>query len=55
VTDVEVAVRLGREAGDDRRVPALAQVGGHDLADEVAAFRRRGILDGSLDGYGSGS
>jgi hypothetical protein len=32
-------------------VPAFPQVGGHDLADEVALFRR----SGSLDGYGSGS
>jgi hypothetical protein len=51
VADVEVAVRLGREARDDRLVPALAQVGGDDLADEVAAFGRRG----SVDRYGSGS
>ncbi len=38
--DVEVAVRLRREAGDDGLVPPLAQVGGDDLADEVAALRR---------------
>jgi hypothetical protein len=40
VADVKVAIRFGREARDDRLVPALAQVGGDDLADEVAAFRR---------------
>ena len=40
VADVEVAVRLRREAGDDGLVPALAQVGGDDLADEVAALGR---------------
>jgi hypothetical protein len=36
VADVEVAVGLGREARDDRVVPPVTQVGGHDLADEVA-------------------
>ena len=36
VPDVEVAVGLGREPGDDRGVPAVPQVGGHDVADEVA-------------------
>ena len=41
VADVEVAVRLGREAGHDLRDPALAHVGGDDLADEVASFGRR--------------
>ena len=40
VADVQVAVRLGREAGDDRGVPAVPEVGGDDLADEVASFRR---------------
>ena len=39
VTDVQVAVRLRREAGDDRLVPSLAQVGDDDLADEIARFR----------------
>ena len=43
VADVQVAVRLGREAGDDRRVPAGPQVGGDDLADEVASLRRVGV------------
>ena len=38
VADVEVAVGLRREAGDDARRRALAQVGGDDLADEVAAL-----------------
>ena len=39
VADVEVAVRLGREAGHDLRDPALAHVGGDDVADEVASLR----------------
>ena len=38
VADVEVAVRLGREARDDLRDPALAHVGGDDVADEVASL-----------------
>src|SRR5262249_13338762 len=38
VTDVEVPVRLGREAGHDLRDPALAHVGGDDLADEIASL-----------------
>ena len=38
VADVEVSVRLGREAGHDLRDPALAHVGGDDLADEIASF-----------------
>ena len=37
VPDVEVAVGLGREAGDDGRVLPGAQVLGDDVADEVAA------------------
>ena len=40
MADVEVAVRLGGEAGDDGLVPALAKVGGDDLADEVATLGR---------------
>ncbi len=40
VADVQVAVGLRREAGDDRLVPAVPQVGGHDLTDEIASFRR---------------
>ena len=40
MADVEVAVRLGREAGDDRSDSAGAQVGGDDVADEVAALGR---------------
>ena len=38
VPDVQVAVRLRREACDDRLVPAFAQVSRDDVADEVAAF-----------------
>ena len=38
VADVEVSVRLGREARHDLRDPALAHVGGDDLADEIAPF-----------------
>ena len=38
VTDVEVAVGLGREAGCHRLMSALPQVGGDDLTDEVRAF-----------------
>src|SRR5206468_4033362 len=38
MTDVEVSVRLGREAGHDLRDSALAHVGGDDLADEIASF-----------------
>src|SRR5205823_11142523 len=38
VADVEVSVRLGREAGHDVRDPAFAHVGGDDLADEIASF-----------------
>ena len=41
VADVEVAVRLGREARDDGVDAALAQVGGDDLADEVGCARVR--------------
>ena len=39
VADVEVAVGLGREAGDRRRDPAGRDVGGDDLADEIAPLR----------------
>ncbi len=38
VADVEVAVGLGREACDHRLMPAVAQIGGDDLADEVSAL-----------------
>ena len=41
VADMEVAVGLGGEAGDDGLVPALAKVGGDDLPHEVAALVRR--------------
>src|SRR4051812_37548635 len=40
VADVEVSVRLGREARHDLRDPALAHVGGNDLADEIASLGR---------------
>ena len=48
VADVEVAVRLGREAGDRGRDPAGRDVGGDDVADEVAPLgclggRRAGV------------
>ena len=50
VTDVEVSVRLGREACDDLRDPALAHVGGDDLADEVASFGSGRIAGAHLAG-----
>ena len=53
VADVEVAVRLGREARDHRRVPAAAQVVGHDLADEVARLRRSVRVVSSLTAAGA--
>ena len=37
VADMQIAVRLRREAGDDRLVPAGGQVGAHDVADEILA------------------
>ena len=40
VAEVEVSVRLGREARHDLRDSALAHVGGDDLADEIAPFGR---------------
>src|SRR5215203_3157052 len=40
MADVEVTVRLGREARHDRRDPAFTDVGGNDLADEIASFGR---------------
>ena len=46
VADVEVAVRLGREPRDDALMLAVAQVRGHDLADEIASFRGCGCLGG---------
>ena len=39
MADVEVAVRFGREAGDRGPDPAGGDVGGDDVADEVAALR----------------
>ena len=42
VADVEVAVGLGREPGHGRADPAGGDVGGDDLADEVAALGGRG-------------
>ena len=41
VADVEVAVGLGREAGDGDRDAARGEVRRDDLADEVAALGRR--------------
>lgn len=38
MTDVEVAVRLWREAGDDCHAPAFSQVGSDYLADEIAVL-----------------
>jgi hypothetical protein len=46
VADVEVAVRLGREARSDLRDPALAYVGGDDLTDEVASLGSGWIAGG---------
>ena len=47
VADMEIAVRLGREAGDDRAFPAALQVGADDLADEIArAVAGRGVGHG---------
>src|SRR5262249_23076526 len=43
VPDVEVSVRLGREAGHDLRDPPLAHVGGDDLPDEIASLGSRCI------------
>ena len=40
VADMEIAVGLGRETGDDAAFPAARQVGADDVANEVA----RGIL-----------
>ena len=40
VAEVEVSVRLGREARHDLRDSALAHIGGDDLADEIASFGR---------------
>ena len=48
MTDVKVAVRLGREAGDDRLMSTLANVRRHDLADEIASLRRGWGLDGCV-------
>ena len=35
VADMQIAVRLRREAGDDRLVPTRSQVGADDVADEI--------------------
>ena len=37
MADMQIAVRLRREAGDDGLVPAGRQVGAHDVADEILA------------------
>ncbi len=42
VSDVEIAVRLGREASHNRLVPAFLKIGGDDVANEVAALGCRG-------------
>jgi hypothetical protein len=44
VPDVEVAVRLGREAGDDNPDPTVAKIGGDELAEEIAALGREWCL-----------
>jgi hypothetical protein len=49
VADVQVAVRLGREARDDGANAPAATVRGDDLADEVGAF------GGKLDAQGRGN
>jgi hypothetical protein len=49
VADVQVAVRLRREARDNRRMAPAADIRGDDLADEVGAF------GGSLDAQGRGN
>ena len=41
VADVQVAVRLRRKAGDDRRMAPAANIRGDDLANEVGAFGGR--------------
>ncbi len=49
MADVQVAVRLRREARDDRRMAPAADIRGNDLADEV------GALGGSFDAQGRGN
>ena len=49
MADVQVAVRLRREARDDRRMASAADIRGDDLADEVGAF------GGSLNAQGRGN
>ena len=36
VADVQVSVRLGRKAGDDRRMAAGVEIAANDVADEIA-------------------
>ncbi len=44
VADMEVAVGLGRKAGDDGRIPPGGDIRRHDVADEIApCFRCRGF------------
>ena len=50
VADVQVAVRLGREARDDLGVATGGDVGGDDLADEVG--QERGLSRLGLLGWG---
>ena len=37
VADMQIAVRLRREAGDDGLVPAGRKIGANDVADEILA------------------
>ena len=37
VADMEIAVRLGRKAGDDRLRAGPSEIGRDDVADEIAA------------------
>src|SRR5215471_21678923 len=41
VADVEIAVRLRRETGNDRLMPLRIEVRLDDIADEVASLHRR--------------
>ena len=37
VADMQIAVGLGRKAGDDRLVPARCEIGPHNVADKILA------------------
>ena len=43
VADVQVAVRLRREPGHDLGVPLRGEIGGDDVADEIASGFREGF------------